>query len=85
MDSDADGGEDKGTMNIKQLKQLIANLPDDVEVLTWDRDTANPVEEVITFNAPVASVPGVQVTTDAECVADFEPAPRAAFILVCNQ
>jgi hypothetical protein len=76
--------EGKG-MTIQQLKQLIAHLPDDVEVLTWDRDTANPVEQIITYQAPVDPIAGVTVTEqDASCVSDFAPSPRAALILVCN-
>jgi hypothetical protein len=76
--------EDKA-MNIKQLKQLIANLPDDVEVLTWDRDTANPVEQVMAYQAPIEPIDGLAIAEqDASCVSDFTPAPRAALILVCN-
>lgn len=72
-------------MTINQLKQLIANLPDDVEVLTWDRDTANPVEQIITYQAPVEPVSGVEITeSDASCVSDFATVPRAALIFVCN-
>jgi hypothetical protein len=76
--------EDKD-MTIKQLKQLIAHLPDDVEVLTWDRDTANPVEQIFTYQALVEPIVGIAVTMqDASCVTDLTPAPRAALILVCN-
>jgi hypothetical protein len=76
--------EDKA-MTINQLKQLIAHLPDDVEVLTWDRDTANPVEQIITYQALVEPIAGIAITEqDASCVRDFAPAPRAALILVCN-
>lgn len=72
-------------MTIKQLKQLIAGLPDDVEVLTWDRDTANPVEQIITYQAPVAAISGIEIVErDASCVSDFTTAPSAALILVCN-
>ena len=81
----ASGVEEDKAMNIKQLKQLIAHLPDDVEVLTWDRDTANPVEQIMTYQAPVEPVAGIVVTgEDASRVEDFDPAPTAAFILVCN-
>ena len=73
-------------MNIQQLKQLIANLPDDVELLTWDRDTANPVDQIIVYNATLSPVEGINVIQGEEsCVEDFHEPPHAALILVCNQ
>lgn len=73
-------------MTVGQLKHLVADLPDDTVVLVWDRDTANPVEKVIAFNVELPPIHGVETARgDAGCVADFEPAPQAALILVSNE
>ena len=75
-------------MTIKQLKQLIANLPDGAEVLTWDRDTANPVERVMTYNLKnVPAVDGVKVENadDRGIGEDFSAPIAAALVLVCNE
>ena len=72
-------------MNIQQLKQLVADLPDDAEVLTWDRDTANPVEQIITYNLTIEPVDEIGlIEGDESCFEDFHQPPRAALILVCN-
>lgn len=71
-------------MNIKQLKQLIEKLPDNVEVLTWDRDTANPVERIIAHNITIKPPKGVKLDDPGDdWVKDFHTPPAAALILVC--
>lgn len=73
-------------MTAGQLKHLVASLPDDAAVLVWDKDTANPVEKVIAFNVELPPTHGIEVVRGDECcVADLEPAPRSALILVSNE
>ena len=71
-------------MNIQQLNTIDRNPR--VELLTWDRDTANPVEQIIAYNIAFGPVEGIDVIQgDESCVEDFHEPPRAALILVCNQ
>lgn len=75
--------EDKD-MTIKQLKQLIANLPDDADVLIWDKDTANPIGSVATHKVNVADTPGLPARAVEPWVFDDwyrDEVPEAAFIL----
>lgn len=73
-------------MTVGQLKHLVADLPDDAAVLVWDKDTANPVGKVIAFNVELPPAQGIEtVRGDATWVADFEPAPPSALILVSNE
>ena len=73
-------------MTVGQLKHLVASLPDDAAVLVWDKDNANPVERVIAFNVELPPTQGIQIVLgDESCVADFEPAPASALILVSNE
>ena len=49
-------------------------------------DTSNPVERVIAYNVESEPVDGVKVVRgDESCIADFDPVPRAALILVAAE
>ena len=72
-------------MNIAQLKQLIANMPDEAKVLMLDRDTVNPVESVIPFNVIVDTDIAVESSAYLdEAMDDLTVRPTAALVLVCN-
>ena len=74
-------------MDIKQLKQLIANMPDDAEVLMFDRDTVNPVECIIPFNVTLPANAGVVAESTAyldDALDDLVTPPPAALVFVCN-
>jgi hypothetical protein len=73
-------------MTVRELKHLVASLPDDAAVLVWDKDTANSIAKVIAFNVELPQVQGIEAARgDATCVRDCEPAPGSALILVSNE
>lgn len=73
-------------MTVGELKHLVASLPDDAAVLVWDKDTANPIAKVIALNVELPPVRGIEaVRGDVTCVADFDPAPDSALILVSSE